>query len=319
MTVSRVLRNRGDVSEATRERVQAAARALGYVPNKIAGALASQRVNLVGVVIPSLSNMVFPEVLSGISEVLEDTGLQPVVGVTHYAQDREESVLYEMLSWRPSGLIVAGLEHSEAARSMMEAAGVPIVEIMDIDGTPVDSAVGISHRRAGLQMAQAIVAAGYRHIGFLGTKMPEDHRARKRLEGFREGLAAAGLTLEDEEYYAGGSALLKGREMTEAILKRSPQLDFLYYSNDMIGAGGLLYCLDKGIDVPGRVGLAGFNGIELLDGLPRRLATMDACRREIGRHAAEIICGKHEGGSIGGEVIELMPTLQPGDTIRRSV
>ncbi len=319
MTVSRVLRNRGDVSETTREKVLQAARSLGYVPNKIAGALASQRVNLVGVVIPSLSNMVFPEVLSGISEVLEDTGLQPVVGVTHYVQDREESVLYEMLSWRPSGLIVAGLEHSEAARSMMEAAGVPIVEIMDIDGTPVDSAVGISHRRAGLQMAQAIVAAGYRHIGFLGTKMPEDHRARKRLEGFREGLAAAGLTLEDEEYYAGGSALLKGREMTEAILKRSPQLDFLYYSNDMIGAGGLLYCLDKGIDVPGRVGLAGFNGIELLDGLPRRLATMDACRREIGRHAAEIICGKHEGGSIGGEVIELMPTLQPGDTIRRSV
>ena len=319
MTVSRVLRNRGDVSETTREKVLQAARSLGYVPNKIAGALASQRVNLVGVVIPSLSNMVFPEVLSGISEVLEDTGLQPVVGVTHYAQDREESVLYEMLSWRPSGLIVAGLEHSEAARSMMEAAGVPIVEIMDIDGTPVDSAVGISHRRAGLQMAQAIVAAGYRHIGFLGTKMPEDHRARKRLEGFREGLAAAGLTLEDEEYYAGGSALLKGREMTEAILKRSPQLDFLYYSNDMIGAGGLLYCLDKGIDVPGRVGLAGFNGIELLDGLPRRLATMDACRREIGRHAAEIICGKHEGGSIGGEVIELMPTLQQGDTIRRSV
>lgn len=319
MTVSRVLRNRGDVSETTREKVLQAARSLGYVPNKIAGALASQRVNLVGVVIPSLSNMVFPEVLSGISEVLEDTGLQPVVGVTHYVQDREESVLYEMLSWRPSGLIVAGLEHSEAARSMMEAAGVPIVEIMDIDGTPVDSAVGISHRRAGLQMAQAIVAAGYRHIGFLGTKMPEDHRARKRLEGFREGLAAAGLTLEDEEYYAGGSALLKGREMTEAILKRSPQLDFLYYSNDMIGAGGLLYCLEKGIDVPGRVGLAGFNGIELLDGLPRRLATMDACRREIGRHAAEIICGKHEGGSIGGEVIELMPTLQPGDTIRRSV
>lgn len=319
MTVSRVLRNRGDVSETTREKVLQAARTLGYVPNKIAGALASQRVNLVGVVIPSLSNMVFPEVLTGISEVLEDTGLQPVVGVTHYAPDREESVLYEMLSWRPSGLIVAGLEHSAAARSMMEAAGIPIVEIMDIDGTPVDSAVGISHRRAGLQMAQAIVAAGYRHIAFLGTKMPEDHRARKRLEGFREGLAAAGLMVEDEEYYAGGSALLKGREMTETILKRSPQIDFIYYSNDLIGAGGLLYCLDKGIDVPGRLGLAGFNGVELLDGLPRRLATMDACRREIGRHAAEIISGKHEGGSIGGEVIELTPTLQLGDTIRRIV
>lgn len=318
MTVSRVLRNRGDVSETTRERVLKSARALGYVPNKIAGALASQRVNLVAVIIPSMANMVFPEVMTGITEVLEDTGLQPVVGVTNYSPEREESVLYEMLSWRPSGVIIAGLEHTPAARLMLEAAGIPIVEIMDIDGSPVDSAVGISHFRAGRQMAEAILAAGYRRIGFLGTKMPDDHRARKRLDGFKEVLAKKGLTLADQEYYSGGSALLKGREMTANILKRTPDLDFLYYSNDMIGAGGLLYCLDKGIDVPGRLGLAGFNGVELLEGLPRRLATMDACRLEIGRRAAEIIAGKRPTGEIGGEVIELFPTLALGDTIRKA-
>ncbi|TGD67803.1 LacI family DNA-binding transcriptional regulator [Tabrizicola sp. WMC-M-20] len=317
MTVSRVLRNRGDVSDTTRERVLEAARRLGYVPNKIAGALASQRVNLVGVIIPSLSNMVFPEVMTGISDVLEDTGLQPVVGVTNYLPEREESVIYEMLSWRPSGLILAGLEHSEASQAMLAQAGVPVVEIMDIDGTPVDSAVGISHRRAGRQMAEAIVAAGYRRIAFLGTQMPNDHRAKKRLAGFEEALAREGLELADREFYSGGSALLKGREMTEAVLKRSPDVDFLYYSNDMIGAGGLLYCLAQGIDVPGRVGLAGFNGVELLDGLPRRLATMDACRLDIGRLAAEIIAGKRPDGIVGGEIIELSPTLQPGDTIRK--
>lgn len=316
MTVSRVLRNRGDVSETTRERVLEAARSLGYVPNKIAGALASQRVNLVGVIIPSLSNMVFPEVMTGISEVLEDTGLQPVVGVTNYLPEREEAVLYEMLSWRPSGLIIAGLEHTEASRAMLEQAGIPIVEIMDVDGTPVDSAVGISHRRAGRKMAKAIVAAGYRRIAFLGTQMPHDHRARKRLEGFEEALAKEGLELADREFYSGGSALLKGREMTEAVLKRSPDVDFIYYSNDMIGAGGLLYCLDQGIDVPGKLGLAGFNGVELLDGLSRKLATMDACRQEIGRAAAEIVAGKHPG-VIGGEIIELSPTINLGDTIRK--
>ena len=104
--------------------------------------------------------------------------------------------------------------------------------------------------------------------------------------------------------------------MTEAVLTRSPQVDFLYYSNDMIGAGGLLYCLHKGIDVPGQIGLAGFNGVELLDGLPRKLATMDACRHEIGRRAAAIIAGKAQGEVIGGEVVELSPILQRGDTIR---
>ena len=316
MTVSRVLRNRGDVSDTTRARVLEAARSLGYVPNKIAGALASQRVNLVGVIIPSLSNMVFPEVMTGISDVLEDTGFQPVVGVTNYLPEREESVLYEMLSWRPSGVIIAGLEHTPAARAMLAQAGIPIVEIMDIDGSPVDSAVGISHRRAGRQMAEAIVASGYRKIGFCGTQMPNDFRAKKRLEGFEEALRRAGMALVDREFYSGGSALLKGREMTAAMLARSPDVDFIYYSNDMIGAGGLLYCLDQGIDVPGKVGLAGFNGVELLDGLPRRLATMDACRLEIGKRAAEIIAGKRPRPG-GSEVIELFPTLQPGDTIRQ--
>ena len=318
MTVSRVLRNRGDVSDATRVKVLAAAKELGYVPNKIAGSLASNRVNLVAVIIPSLSNMVFPEVLTGINQVLDGTGLQPVVGVTDYLPEKEDRVLYEMLSWRPSGVIIAGLEHSDAARAMLKAAGIPVVEIMDSDGTPIDAMVGISHRRAGREMAKAILKAGYTRIGFLGTKMPLDHRARKRFEGFTETLARNGVEIEDRAFYSGGSALAKGREMTAEMLARSPELDFLYYSNDMIGAGGLLYLLEKGIDVPGQIGLAGFNGVELLQGLPRRLATMDACRLEIGRRAAEIVAARLADPDAKIEQqVTLTPAISYGDTLRR--
>jgi LacI family gluconate utilization system Gnt-I transcriptional repressor len=317
MTVSRVLRGLGDVSVGTRARVQEAAARLGYVPNRIAGALASNRVALVAVVIPSLGNMVFPEVLSGVSEGLEGSGLQPVVGFTDYDPAREERTLFEMLSWRPSGVIVAGLEHSEASRAMLARAGVPVVEIMDVDGEAIDAVVGISHARAGREMAEAVLARGHRRIGLLGTKMPLDFRASKRMEGFRARLAEGGLAVEDQELYEGGSALLKGREMTEAILSRSPALDFLYYSNDMIGAGGLLWLLERGVEIPGQVGLAGFNRIDLLDGLPRRLATMDACRREIGRRAAEIVAARLADLSRpAAERVELTPTLEPGDTLR---
>ncbi|WP_299850637.1 LacI family DNA-binding transcriptional regulator [uncultured Roseovarius sp.] len=316
MTVSRVLRNRGDVSDATRKRVLAAAKDLGYVPNKIAGALASQRVNLVAVVIPSMSNMVFPEVMTGISQILDDTDLQPVVGITGYQREKEEKVLYEMLSWRPSGVIIAGLEHSEAARAMLAASGIPVVEIMDVDGTPVDSVVGISHRLAGQKMAKAILKAGYSQIGFLGTKMSLDHRARKRFEGFTETLAKAGVEIVDKEFYTGGSALVKGREMTQEILERNEDIDFLYYSNDIIGAGGLLYLLDQGIDVPGQIGLAGFNGVNLLKGLPKELATMDACRLEIGRQAAQVIVDR-VGGQTGPKRIVLEPTVSFGQTLKR--
>jgi len=319
MTVSRVLRNKGDVSATTREKVKEAARRLGYVPNKIAGALASQRGNLVAVIIPSMSNMVFPEVMSGISEELDETDLQPVVGVTDYQPEKEEKVLFEMLSWRPSGVIIAGLEHSDASRAMLMQAGIPVVEIMDTDGDPIDTAVGISHKRAGRMMGEAILQAGYKRIGFMGTKMPLDHRARKRLEGFTETLAAEGIDIADKEFYSGGSALAKGREMTSAMLERTPDLDFLYYSNDMIGAGGLLYLQENNADIPGSIGLAGFNGVELLEGLPRQLATMDACRREIGQTAARIIAARNsEGANDDGQVVELTPKLTLGDTLRRT-
>ncbi|WP_412505978.1 LacI family DNA-binding transcriptional regulator [Roseovarius sp. SYSU LYC5161] len=319
MTVSRVLRNKGDVSEATRKRVLDSAKRLGYVPNKIAGALASQRVNLVAVIIPSMSNMVFPEVMTGITEVLEETELQPVVGLTGYRPEKEEQVLYEMLSWRPSGVIIAGLEHSEASRAMLRASGIPVVEIMDVDGTPVHSVVGISHRGAGRRMAETILRQGYRRIGFLGTRMPLDHRARKRFEGFTEVLAKAGIEVADQEFYTDGSALVKGREMTETILARSPDLDFLYYSNDLIGAGGLLWLLEQGVDVPGRIGLAGFNGVNLLQGLPRRLATMDACRLEIGRRAARLIAAGASSHTLPDpERVVLEPTLALGDTLDRN-
>jgi LacI family gluconate utilization system Gnt-I transcriptional repressor len=317
MTVSRVLRGRGDVSPTTREKVLTAAKDLGYVPNKIAGALASQRVNLVAVIIPSMANMVFPEVMVGINSVLEDTELQPVVGITDYLPEKEEKVLYQMLSWRPSGIIIAGLEHSDASRAMLQNSGIPVVEIMDVDGTPIDSAVGISHRRAGRQIAEEIVKGGYKNIGFMGTKMPLDHRARKRFEGFTQALARSGIEIADQEFYSGGSALAKGRDMTRDMLHRTPNLDFLYYSNDMIGAGGLLHLLAQGVSIPDTVGLAGFNGVELLQGLPMQLATMDACRIEIGQIAAEIIADRISGDAPRHDsIVELLPKLAIGDTLR---
>jgi LacI family gluconate utilization system Gnt-I transcriptional repressor len=168
-------------------------------------------------------------------------------------------------------------------------------------------------------MADEIIKAGYKRIGFMGTKMPLDHRARKRFEGFTQTLAKNGIEIADQEFYSGGSALAKGREMTAAMLKRTPDLDFLYYSNDMIGAGGLLYLHETGADIPNTIGLAGFNGVELLDGLPLQLATMDACRREIGQTAARIIAARNaEGSNDEGQVVELSPTLSFGATLRKS-
>ena len=98
MTVSRVLHAHANVSEQTRARVQAAIAQLGYVPNRLAGALATAKTRLMVVIVPSLGNIVFPEVLRGANETFEAAGYQAVIGVSEYSAEKEEGLIEAMQS-----------------------------------------------------------------------------------------------------------------------------------------------------------------------------------------------------------------------------
>ena len=314
MTASRAMRGAQDVSEATRQKVEEIARDVGYVPNRIAGALASKKVNLVGVVVPSLNSSVFPEVLSGISSTLKTTPLKPVIGVTGYDLLEEEEVIREMLSWRPTGVVIAGLEHNDAARKMLSNAECPVVEVMDVDGDPIKHCVGISHLEAGRKMAQTILDAGYTKIGFIGTKMPQDYRAEKRLRGFELALQEVGISLLDQELYAGVSSIETGNKLTEMLTSRTPELECIYFSSDVLSVGAYMYCLSKGLSVPNDLALAGFNNLQLLKGLPMTLATTDAHRHEIGQKAAEIILASQDP-ACEAQVVRLEPEVTTGQSL----
>ena len=316
MTASRALSNAADVSAKTKAKVMDAAAELGYVPNQIAGALASNKVNLVGVVIPSVKSYVFSEVLDGISASLKPSQLRPVFGLTDDDLDQEAEVIRDMLAWRPAGLIVAGLEHSSATRKMLHAADTPIVEIMDVDGDAIDSCVGISHFQAGFDMALAIVDKGHRKIGFMGTKMPLDYRATKRLDGFIAGLKSKGVTLLDQELYTEGSTVRKGKEATAAMLQRYPDLECVYCSTDVIAIGAMMHCMGAGISIPDQLAIAGFNALSMSEGLPMELATTDSLRFDIGKAAADIILQRNiSGASQNSKRITFTPAVKPGNSI----
>jgi len=316
MTVSRVLRGKGEASSYTCDRVRDAAKVLGYVPNQIAGSLSSNHVNLIGVIVPSVSSSVFSEVLTGIINVLKETQLQPVFGVTGYSLDTEENVIKQMLSWQPSGLIIAGLEHTDAAQRMMINSGIPIAEIMDVDGQPIDMNIGISHEKAGYDMGRLIVEKGYKNIGFIGTKLDTDFRAGKRLQGFKKALSEARLSIIDHEFYTGNSSLRIGKDVTQKLLGRNAGLDCIYYSNDLLAAGGLMHCIAHDISVPKQLGIAGFNGLELREGLPKLTATTYAYRKETGEQAAKMIVAAYSAGKKRNyEKVTFEPKIEVGDTL----
>lgn len=289
MTASRALRGAADVSEANVEKVRKAAKEIGYVGNHLAGALSSKRSNLIGTVIPSLTNIVFAEVLSGISEGIEGSGLQPVFGITDYDPEKEYEVIRNMLSWNPAGLIVTGVDQPPDTRRLLASTDIPIVQIMDSDGDAVDASVGFSHITAGTEMAKTLIAQGRRNFGFIGSNLAKDTRAQKRFAGFEQALTNAGLGFVAQEKTIAPSTIQTGMDLTSKILSQHAELDCIYYSNDDLATGGAYHALSAGIDVPNRVKLVGFNGLELTQNLPVEVTSTLTPRLEIGRKAAAII------------------------------
>lgn len=288
-TVSRIMRNQGLIADATREKVMESVRALGYVPNRIAGSLASLDSRLVGVVIPSLSNIVFPEILQGVNAGLAGTDRQSVISVTDYDLQQEEIVVRNLLAWQPAAVLIAGSTHTDATRLMLDASGIRIVEFMEIDQTPIDAAVGLSHVAAGRASARHLIARGYRRFGYVGYGGTADIRARMRYEGLRAALAEAGLTLEAEIVSDGQTSVGKGKAQTAELCARAPGVEVAVYSSDDMAVGGLFHCLETGISVPDRLALFGFNGLDIGRALPQPLSTIRSNRFLIGQKSVEII------------------------------
>ncbi|GAB0117699.1 LacI family DNA-binding transcriptional regulator [Acidisoma sp. 7E03] len=314
ITVSRVVNTPEAVSETLRARVLQAVDELGYVPNRMAGALASAESRVVLVIVPSLANAVFIEVIQGVQEVLQEAGYQLLLGNTQYDLQREQELTTTLLGWSPAGVIMAGLRHTERTRALLQAWNRPVVEMMDYGPRPIDMNVGLSHTKVGEVMGEHLVARGYRRIGFVGGGAKGDYRALQRGRGLNRCLARHGLpTLppfpheEPSSPRAGGEALMRA-------LAEVPDLDALFFANDDMAVGAILRAQREGIAVPGRVAVAGFNGFGIGELVQPSLTTIISPRREMGRLAAEKLLARIRGQETGRASLDVGFSLRVGES-----
>ncbi|MFP7672257.1 LacI family DNA-binding transcriptional regulator [Marivita sp. S0852] len=289
ISVSRVMRDAPSVSERLRARVLAAANEVGYTPNRLAGALKTRSSNLVAVIVPSIGNGVFPEVLNGIESVLTHAGLQPVLGITQYDRTREVQVLRDMLAWSPMGVIMAGTDHEPAVARMIETHHVPVVEFMDIDRTPIHMSVGISNVAAAVAVADLLFQRGYRRPGYIGAWAERPDRSKARRLAFEARLVELGIPLVDKEIAQTPASAEVGAQTTEILLSRSPDIDVIFFANDDQALGALFHCQRTGRKVPQDVGLIGFNGIDIGLATPTILASVVTPRYQMGVETARLL------------------------------
>lgn len=311
ISVSRVMRNAPNISDKLRGKVMEAANALSYTPNRVAGALKNQSSNLVAVILPSMSNDVFPAVLDGIESELNKHGLHSVLGLSQYDPERELQVIRELLSWSPMGIIMTGLHHTTPIPEMIAQLAIPVVQIMDVEGTPIGSAVGISHSAAAVTAADHLYNKGYRKIGYIGAWNERPERSRARRLAFEARLAELGAPLVGSIIVDERSSALAGSRTTADLLAQHPDIDCIFYANDDLAMGGLFYAMGANIDVPGDLGLMGFNGIEIGKATPLPLSSIQTPRFEMGQEAVKLLLGAKTDGH---RVVDLSFQVCEGNT-----
>lgn len=289
ITVSRVINQPDKVSSRLRQRVQEAIDMLGYVPNQSASSLASARSRVLGVVIPSLSNSVFTDVLRGIYDVAGTSGYKVLMVDTHYSPLEEERMVRTLLSQSPEAMIITGGEQTEACERMLLKAKVPLVQIMDLLDDPIDMNVGVSQYDAGREVAEQLLSAGYGQIGFLGARM--DTRTQKRFAGFKEALEERGRFWKNFALTTTQpSSVALGGELFRQLMESSNGIpDAVFCCNDDLALGALFESQRMGIEVPSEVGLCGFNDFEVSAYTNPSLSSVGVPRYEMGVAAAEMV------------------------------
>ncbi|OCG42409.1 gluconate operon transcriptional repressor GntR [Gilliamella sp. Bif1-4] len=312
MTVSRFLRDPNLVSEPLQLQISAAIDKLGYIPNKAPDMLSNAKSNAIGVLLPSLTNQVFADVLKGIEIETDMHGYQTMIAHTGYSPEKEEMRLRSLLAYNIDGLILTERTHTNATRKMIEISGVPVVEIMDSSLPCIDMAVGIDNFTVTKNMIYRMINKGYKNIAYFSAR--QDERSIIRQKAYEEAMNELGLTPKTFATTEHSSYSL-GTKLLHQALAQYPQVDGVFSTNDDLALGVLFECQRLNIKVPEQIAIAGFHGHDVGQVVTPKLASILTPRVEIGQKSAQMLLKCINGESITEKTIEFPVQYLDGESI----
>jgi LacI family transcriptional regulator, gluconate utilization system Gnt-I transcriptional repressor len=302
ITASRALNTPGQVSAEVLKKVTEAVVNTGYVPNRVAGGLASARSRLVAALVPTLTGPVFQETIKALNEALVERGYQLMLGQSGYADSREDALLDAIISRRPDGIVLTGIMHSPEGRKRLLAAGIPVVETWDFTPTPLDMLVGFSHVDVGRAVVDFLYAKGRRRLAVVAG---DDERSRRRQQAFQAAAKAAGLPEVPVVIVPAPTTLKSGRAAMAELLLTSPGVDAVFCSSDLLALGVMTEAQVRGVAVPGQLAVVGFGDLEFAADLHPALTTVRIDSTAMGRLAAQFIVERAEGGPVESRAVDI--------------
>jgi LacI family transcriptional regulator len=280
-TVSRVINDRDQVAEATRQRVLSAVEKLGYRPSKVARALVTRHTETIGLIVGDIANPFFPEVARGVVDMAQARGYNVFLCNSDGDVDLEARILYSMADHAVDGIIIyPGFGGGDELRAFAEHA--PLVAINCFFDYPGASRVMIDTRRGACLAVDYLVGKGHTAIGMLAGGAPS-LRLMRRVRGYRDALMAHELPVVNEWILPGPPVVARGVESTRQLLTQYPQITAIFAYNDLLAVGAMQACQELGRRVPDDCAIVGFDDIPLAAMLAPPLTTVRVDKYELGR------------------------------------
>ncbi len=291
-TVSRVINGSPKVSAQAKAAVEKAVAELGYVPNRAARALAGSRTDAVALVVPETEARLFAEpyfldIIRGVSTELADADKQLLLTLIRSDQERQRFEQY-LAAQRVDGVLLVSVHADDPLPDQVRALGLPaVLNGRRREDEPV-AFVDSDNTGAGRTAVAHLAARGRTRVATI-TGPLDMYGARCRLDGYREGLAEAGLPADDALVATGDFTEEGGRRAMRELLGRAPDLDAVFAASDVMAAGALAVLREAGRRVPDDVALVGVDDSAVARLMDPPLTSVRQPIEEMGRTMARLL------------------------------
>jgi LacI family transcriptional regulator len=292
ITVSKVLRNQGRISEATRRRVLRHAKKRKYQMNWVARSLVTRRTYTIGLVLPEFTHPFFAEIARAVAHTVRPHGYHVVISSFEEDPELEASEVDSFLARQVDGLIIASAQPARRLEMFkrVQARKIPYV-LIDRPVSGVRACyVGVDNRAIGRLATEHLIARGCKRIGHL--RGPEVRIAAERLHGYRQALACGGMKFDPEYIVAGGRGDDTGYQGMLELLKKRPLPDGVFCYNDPVAIGAMKAILGAGLRLPDDIAVVGAGNVPNGDFLAVPLTSVDQGTCKIGVLAAELLIAR---------------------------
>jgi LacI family transcriptional regulator len=309
-TVSRVVNNKGYVSEEKRERVLRAMTQLGYVVNMQARSLAGGRTNVIGLLVHGLNTSYIGEIIRGIDNALDQVNYDLMLYTTHRRKTRESAYVTKLTRNAVDGLLLVLPRNAAAYLETLDQHHFPHV-LVDHEGF-IDNksapAVSAMNHKGAYEATHYLLQLGHRRIGFI-TGMMDMGCAQERLEGYKAALQEQGLPVLPELIREGDFMQPTGYTCARALLSLAQPPTAIFVSSDLMAFGVMEAVRDRGLQIPRDISIVGFDDIPQAVHVHPPLTTVRQPLEEMGRVAARLLLAYIENPARPVERVELPTEL----------